>query len=73
MGITGFYVWYLLDKFFVYPLIAPYTSLSLRIFTWAFGAFFIALLVQVIIAAVGRSATKMILGVLDADDSEFTG
>jgi hypothetical protein len=72
MGITGFYVWYLLDKNLVYPLIAPYASISLRILTWALGAFFIAVLIQVIIAAVGRNATKMIIGVLDADDSEFT-
>lgn len=72
MGVTGFYIWWLLDKNVVYPLIAPYNSLSLRLFTWAFGAFFIALLIQIIIAAVGRNASKIIIEVLDADDSEFT-
>jgi hypothetical protein len=72
MGLTGFYIWYLLDKDIIYFLIAPYNSISLRLFTWALGAFFIALLIQIIIAGVGRNASKIITGVLDSDDSEFT-
>ncbi len=72
MGVTGFYIWYLLDKDILYPFVAPYNSISLRLFTWALGAFFIALLIQIIIAGVGRNASKIITGVLDSDDSEFT-
>jgi hypothetical protein len=72
MGLTGFYIWWLLDKNIVSPLIEPYNSISLRLFSWALGAFFIALLIQIIIAGVGRNASKIITGVLDADDSEFT-
>lgn len=69
MAITGIYVWYLVDA----RILAPFagTSLSLRVFGLALGACFIALLIQVIIAAVGRSATKVIIEVLDGDDSEF--
>jgi len=70
MGITGAYVWYLIYKDVLGPMVA--TSLSLQVFSFALGAFFIALLIQVIVAGVGRSATKVITEVLDADDSEFT-
>ena len=69
MAITGIYVWYLVDARILTPWAG--TSLSLRIFGLALGACFIALLIQVIIAAVGRSATKVIIEVLDGDDSEF--
>ncbi|RDE17117.1 MAG: hypothetical protein C4K47_00145 [Candidatus Thorarchaeota archaeon] len=72
MGVTGFYTWWLIDKNIVYPLIEVYNSISLRLFTWAMGAFFIALLIQIIIAGVGRNASRIITEVLDADDSEFT-
>jgi hypothetical protein len=71
MGITGAYVWYLVYKNILWPMIG--TSMSLQIFSYALGAFFIALLIQIIVAGVGRSATKVITEVLAADDSEFTG
>jgi len=69
MAITGIYVWYLVDARILTPFAG--TSLSLRVFGLALGAFFISLLIQVIIAVVGRSATKVIIEVLDGDDSEF--
>lgn len=69
MGITGLYAWYLVDSNFLAAW--SYNSISLRIFGIALGAFVIALLIQIIIAGVGRSATKIIIEVLDADDSEF--
>ena len=69
MAITGIYIWYLADLYFLAPLAG--TSLLLRLFGYALGAFFIALLIQMIIAGVGRSATKIIIEVLDADDSDF--
>lgn len=71
MGITGIYVWYLVDSIFLAPWAASVGSFSMRIFGIALGMFFIALLIQIIIAGVGRSATKVIIEVLDADDSEF--
>jgi hypothetical protein len=71
MGVTGFYVWYLIDSNYLIAWAASYNSISLRVFGIALGAFFIALLIQIIIAGVGRSATKVIIEVLDADDSEF--
>lgn len=71
MGITGLYAWYLVDSNFLVAWAASYNSISLRIFGVALGAFVIALLIQIIIAIVGRSATKIIIEVLDADDSEF--
>jgi hypothetical protein len=71
MGITGFYAWYLIDSNYLIAWAASYNSISLRVFGVALGAFFIALLIQIIIAGVGRSATKVIIEVLDADDSEF--
>ncbi len=72
MGITGFYAWYLIDTNYLVAWAASYHSISLRVFGLALGAFFIALLIQIIVAGVGRSATKVIIEVLDADDSEFT-
>ena len=69
MLITGIYVWYLIDIYVLATYVG--TSLLLRLFGYALGAFFIALLVQMIVAGVGRSATKVILEVLDADDSDF--
>ncbi len=71
MGITGLYAWYLVDSNFLVIWAAEYNSISLRIFGVALGAFVIALLIQIIVASVGRSATKIIIEVLDADDSEF--
>lgn len=71
MGVTGLYVWYLVDSIYLAPWAASLGSFSMRIFGIALGAFFIALLIQMIIAGVGRSATKVIIEVLDADDSEF--
>ncbi|MBD3159823.1 MAG: hypothetical protein GF309_13655 [Candidatus Lokiarchaeota archaeon] len=71
MGITGGYVWYLVDKRILSIWAASLNSVSLRIFGLALGAFFVALLIQIIVALVGRSATKVIVRVLDADDSEF--
>ncbi len=71
MAITGIYIWFLIDSNFLIAWAASYNSLSLRVFGIALGAFFVALLVQVIIAGVGRSATKVIIEVLDGDDSEF--
>jgi magnesium-transporting ATPase (P-type) len=69
MAITGIYVWYLIDARILTPWAG--TSLSLRVFGLALGACFISLLIQIIIAVVGRSATKVIIEVLDGDDSEF--
>ncbi|MHA1740479.1 MAG: hypothetical protein ACTSVD_00120 [Candidatus Thorarchaeota archaeon] len=71
MAITGLYTWYLVDKNFLVPWAASLNSVSLRIFGLALGAFVIALLIQIIIAAVGRMATKVVIEVLDIDDSEF--
>jgi hypothetical protein len=71
MAVTGVYIWYLLDKNYLALWAESLNSISMRIFGIALGAFIIALLVQIIIAGVGRSATKVILEVLDADDSEF--
>ncbi len=71
MGITGIYVWFLIDAMYLDPWAASVGSLSMRIFGIALGAFFVALLIQMIIAGVGRSATKVIVEVLDVDDSEF--
>ncbi|MFW9834834.1 MAG: hypothetical protein ACFFEK_12620 [Candidatus Thorarchaeota archaeon] len=69
MTITGIYIWYLVDLYFLAPWAA--TSLLLRLFGIGLGAFFISLLIQMIIAGVGRYATRVIIEVLDADDSEF--
>ncbi len=71
MAITGLYSWYLVDKNFLAPWAASLNSLSLRIFGLALGAFVICLLIQLIIAAVGRSATKIVVEVLDMDDEDF--
>jgi len=71
MGITGIYIWFLIDLNFLSSWAASYNSISLRVFGIALGAFFVSLLIQVIIAGVGRSATKVIIEVLDGDDSEF--
>jgi hypothetical protein len=71
MAATGFYAWYLIDTNYLIAWAASYNSISLRVFGIALGAFFVALLIQIIIAGVGRSATKVIIEVLDADDSEF--
>ena len=71
MAITGIYTWYLVDSNILAPLATTNNSISLRVAGIALGAFIIALLIQVIIAAVGRSATKVIIEVLDGDDSEF--
>ena len=71
MGITGIYAWYLVDTNFLAAWAASLNSESIRIFGIALGAFVIALMIQIIIAGVGRSATKIIIEVLDADDSEF--
>ena len=69
MAVTGIYIWYLVDLYYLAPWAA--TSILLRLFGIGLGAFFIALLIQMIIAAVGRYATRVIIEVLDADDSEF--
>lgn len=71
MGVTGVYIWYLVHKYFLDPWIVANQSILLAIFSYALGAFFIALLIQIIVAGVGRSATKVIIEVLDTDDSEF--
>ena len=71
MAVTGVYIWYLIDKNYLAPWAEGLNSISMRIFGITLGAFFISLLIQIIIAGVGRSATKVILEVLDADDSEF--
>jgi MFS family permease len=72
MGVTGVYIWYLVYKYILDPWIVSHgNSFLLTIFSYALGAFFIALLIQLIVAGVGRSATKVIIEVLDTDDSEF--
>ncbi|MGV9103968.1 MAG: hypothetical protein ACOC3C_07635, partial [Candidatus Thorarchaeota archaeon] len=71
MGVTGAYVWYLVDQWILSIWAESLNSISLRIFGLALGAFFVAMLIQIIVAMVGRSATKVIVRVLDADDSEF--
>jgi hypothetical protein len=69
MGILSIWMFWLVYIYILAP--AAGTSISLIIFNLALGAFFIALLIQMIIAIVGRTATKVIIEVLDADDSEF--
>ncbi|MFW9788532.1 MAG: hypothetical protein ACFFE2_12955 [Candidatus Thorarchaeota archaeon] len=69
MAITGIYIWYLIDLYYLGPWAG--TSVLLRIFGYGLGAFFISLLIQIIIAGVGRYASSVIIEVLDADDSEF--
>ncbi len=69
MGIIGIYIWWIIHNRFLIPMIGD--SILLLLFSYALGAFFIALLIQIIIAGVGRSSTKIIIEVLDADDSEF--
>jgi hypothetical protein len=71
MFATGVYTWYLVDLWFLEPWATSHTSISLRIFGYALGAFFISLLVQVIVALIGRTSTRLIVEVLDADDSDF--
>jgi hypothetical protein len=72
MGVTGVYIWYLVHKYILGPwIVGQGESFLLTIFSYALGAFFIALLIQLIVAGVGRSATKVIVEVLDTDDSEF--
>jgi len=68
MAITGLYIWYLVDLNFLAPITALHASL--RLFGLALGGFMVALLVQVIVAGVGRSATRIIIEVLDADDDD---
>ena len=70
MAVTGLYIWYLVDMYYLAPWVAAANSVSLGIFSLALGAFVISLLVQIIIAGVGRSATKIIIEVLDADDDD---
>jgi MFS family permease len=70
MAVTGLYIWYLIDLYYLAPWVAAANSVSLGIFSIALGAFMISLLVQIIIAGVGRSATKIIIEVLDADDDD---
>ncbi len=70
MAVTGLYIWYLVDLYYLAPWVAAANSVSLGIFSLALGAFVISLLVQIIIAGVGRSATKIIIEVLDADDDD---
>ncbi|MFW9845214.1 MAG: hypothetical protein ACFFD6_00580 [Candidatus Thorarchaeota archaeon] len=70
MAVTGLYIWYLTDRYFLDPWAAAYDSISLRLFGYALGAFVVALLIQIIVAGVGRSATKVIIEVLDADDDD---
>lgn len=71
MTITGVYVWYLIDLEVLQPWVEPTHSLYLRVFGLALGAFFIALLIQIIVAVIGRTATKVIVQVLATDESEF--
>ncbi|MFW9931447.1 MAG: hypothetical protein ACFFDR_02240, partial [Candidatus Thorarchaeota archaeon] len=68
MGIIGVYIWIIVNNRFLVPwVLANGGSILLTLFSYALGAFFIALLIQVIIATVGRSSTKIIIEVLDAD------
>ncbi len=72
MVVTGIYSWYLVDKAILTPWAASLSSISLRIFGLALGAFVISLLIQIVIAVVGRTATRVVIEVLDMDDdSEF--
>ncbi|MEM4734371.1 MAG: hypothetical protein QXS20_01520 [Candidatus Thorarchaeota archaeon] len=71
VGITGVYIWYLVHKYYLGPWIAASGSISMVLFGLAVGALFISVLIQVIIAVVGRTATKVVVQVLDKDDSEF--
>jgi len=70
MAILGIYVWFLVDSYYLAPFAQTFNSISLRIFGLALGAFFIAFLIQIIIAGVGRSATRVIIEVLDSDDDD---
>jgi hypothetical protein len=69
MGILSLWIFWLVYSYVLAP--AAGTSIALHIFNLALGAFFVAVLIQLIIAIVGRTATKVIIEVLDADDSEF--
>ena len=69
MGILSIWLFWLVYNYVLAP--AAGTSIALQIFNLALGAFFISILIQLIIAIVGRTATKVIIEVLDADDSEF--
>ena len=69
MGILSIWLFWLVYNYVLAP--AAGTSIALQIFNLALGAFFISILIQLIIAIVGRTATKVIVEVLDADDSEF--
>lgn len=72
MGVIGIYIWYIINNRFLIPwIVSEGGSILLSLFSYAMGAFFIALMIQVIIAVVGRSSTKIIVEVLNADDSEF--
>ncbi len=69
MGILSIWIFWLVYSYFLAPLAVG--SIALQLFNLALGAFFIAFLIQLIIAGVGRTATKVIIEVLDSDDSEF--
>ncbi len=71
MGILSLWMFWLMYSYILFPFAESTGSIALHIFNLALGAFFIALLIQIIIAGVGRTATKVILEVLDSDDSEF--
>lgn len=72
MGVIGFYIWYIVHNRALVPwIVANDSSILLTIFSIALGAFFISLMIQVIIAVVGRSSTRIIIEVLNADDSEI--
>ena len=71
MGILSLWMFWLLYSYILFPFAELMESVALHIFNLALGAFFIAFLIQIIIAGVGRTATKVILEVLDSDDSEF--
>ena len=68
IAVTGVYAWYLVDRSILAPWASSLNSIALRIFGLALGAFVISLLIQLIIAIVGRTATKVVIEVLDLDE-----
>jgi fumarate reductase subunit D len=71
MGVIALWVFYLIYKNILFPFAESLQSIPLHVFSLALGAFFISLLIQIIVAGVGRTATKVIIEVLDEDDSDF--
>ena len=62
--IMGIYGYWLFWRYFLSPIAA--TSLSFFLLSISFGIFVVALLIQIVIVALGRTATKVVKAVLDS-------